>query len=171
MRQQILITLVFASLALSVDAGADSKLSDVSKRMVGESSRSIAGTSNGRKACAAMVNRAVKRAYGTSICDSLSVTDMLHTLNRSTEWQRVSAPVDGAIVLSASKGRHVGVYSGGKVYSNSSSAREWRGQFSITSWRDVFGETYYFVRADSSSQKESNLHASNYQKRPASPQG
>jgi hypothetical protein len=106
------------------------------------STADVKGTCSGRLACAWAVNYIAQVALGSPVGGGRSTINMQGALRTSVVWQSVvDEPLAGDIVISPTDGRtgHVGILGdGGRIYSNSSTQRGWRQNYTVENWRHRF---------------------------------
>jgi hypothetical protein len=118
-----------------------SKILNKAKQLDGKSSKYIKNTSNGKLACAAMVNVVLNESIGKPVANNTySTLEMYKYFEKSSDWKKVSleqAP-PGSIIISPTgrKIGHVGILGEhDEIYSNSSKRRKWDNHFDMNSWK------------------------------------
>lgn len=116
---------------------ANEEILSAAKKALGESS--VEGPGGGRLSCVWMLNKILKRSVGYTI-DTNSVTSMDNDFQgeiskgRAMQVSSLNEAQPGDIIVSP--GGHVGVIAENrKIFSNSSSTKTWRQNFTYDSWK------------------------------------
>lgn len=122
---------------------ANDEIYHTANSMLGYSSQDIPHTNGGRLACAAMVNKIVKKSVGYDF-KTCSTEEMYQTLRKDKKWQRLSLNnlEPGSIIISPSNNKvsgHVGiVVANNKIYSNDSRRRRFAANYTLETWKRYF---------------------------------
>lgn len=144
--------------AKNLPAGTNSA-SDTINGMVGTSTANVPNTDNGNVACAWTVNTALEKATGSPALDinkgGLSVAATTKAIEQQpsrfqavTMNEAISSGKDYVISSNpqwGAKGSHIGIGKGSTVWSNSSSSRAVKQNYTANKWNSTFGTAKYYI--------------------------
>jgi hypothetical protein len=133
---------------VSPNEDINQRIVDMARKCVGLPTADVPGTNHGRLACAWAVNEVARRALGKPVGGGLSTADMYAVLKSHDSAVNMTNIRGGEIVISPTTGTHVGhvgivgpkgrTIKDTKIYSNSSSLREFEQNYTIASWKAYF---------------------------------